>query len=521
MTAHEQTEVTILPTGANDNHPSRLLDYKKTAAGGTGALKRISGVITLVGCVVDDQPGNAHVDGVTDSIVFTRTASPISVLEGRIVHLSESDIAATFARKYGDELRFDHTAGAWFEWVGSHWQRCETGEALYLAGELAHAASEGARPKEAISTRRKSFAAGVEAFARVDPALATLATNWDADSFLLGTPGGTVDLRTGLLRPANPGDMISKVTATTPADTADCPRWLKFLDEASGRDPELVAFMQRWAGYCLTGTVKEHALVFVFGPGGNGKSVFVNLLVYVTGGYATTAAMDTFTESKGDRHPTDMARLAGARLVTASETDEGRAWDEAKIKSLTGGDRIAARFMRQDFFEFDPRFKLLIVGNYLPALRNVTDATRRRFNIVPFTIRPTVVDKDLETKLKVEAPGILRWAIDGCLEWQRMGLGQPPAVREATDEYFGEQDVFGKWLEECCRVERDNQALFASTAELFRSWHDYAHAARERPGTETAFGRRLTSAGFEKKRLLKRGFVGIQLLRPNRQGEED
>lgn len=160
--------------------------------------------------------------------------------------------------------------------------------------------------------------------------------------------------------------------------------------------------------------------------------------------------MDTFTSSPNDKHPTDLAMLRGARLVTATETEEGRTWAEARIKQMTGGDPISARFMRQDFFTYTPQFKLTIAGNHKPALRNVDDAARRRFNIVPFLHKPETPDRHLEQKLKAEWPGILRWMIEGCLDWQENGLVRPAIVTGATEEYFEAQDVIGRWLAERC-----------------------------------------------------------------------
>ena len=172
----------------------------------------------------------------------------------------------------------------------------------------------------------------------------------------------------------------------------DCPRWLKFLDETTNGDAGLIRFLQQWCGYALTGITREHALVFVYGPGGNGKTVFLNVVNEILNDYATVAAMDTFTASKTDKHSTDLAMLHGARLVTASETEEGRAWAEARIKQITGGDRVTARFMRQDNFTYVPQFKLMIIGNHKPVLHNVDEAAQRRFHIVPFMIRPETPD---------------------------------------------------------------------------------------------------------------------------------
>lgn len=179
--------------------------------------------------------------------------------------------------------------------------------------------------------------------------------------------------------------------------------------------------------------------------------------------------------------------LRGARLVTASETEEGRAWAESRIKQMTGGDPITARFMRQDFFTFQPQFKLFIAANHQPALHSVDAATRRRFNIVPFVRKPASPDRELESKLRGEAPAILRWMIDGCLNWQRSGLQRPASILEATETYFAEQDVFGQWLKDACRIEPDNRSLSDFIADLFKSWTEYAEASGERPGSQKRF----------------------------------
>ena len=233
--------------------------------------------------------------------------------------------------------------------------------------------------------------------------------------------------------------------------------------------------------------------VFVYGPGGNGKSVFLNTLVNILGDYACTSAMDTFTASGNDRHPTDLAMLKGSRLVSVSETEEGRAWAESRIKQLTGGDKISARFMRQDFFEYLPQFKLLIVGNHKPVLRNVDDAARRRFNIIPFIHKPATPDRQLEQKLRAEYPAILRWMVDGCLSWQKDGLVKPAVVRQATQAYFDDQDLFGQWIEECCQVGRGE---WETTAKLYASWKAYADINGVHPGSIKSFSANMVKREF-------------------------
>jgi len=434
--------------------------------------------------------------------------------------VTEDSAGVQFVDERGDQLRYCHSTGAWFRWNGVHWAKDQTGCAFNWARELARTLAEDQDERKRYITNKTSFAAGVERFAKVDPRVAVTIDYWDADPLLLGTPGGTVDLRTGELRDSIPEDGITKSTSVPPLDEP-CTRWLRFLVETTGNDGELIRFLQQWCGYALTGLTREHALMFGYGPGGNGKSVFLNIVTNILKDYAATAAMDTFTASKNDKHPTDLAMLRGARLVTASETEEGRAWAESRIKQLTGGDRITARFMRQDFFEFTPQFKLTIIGNHKPVLHNVDEAARRRFNIVPFVHKPEMPDLDLERKLMSEAPGILRWMIAGCLDWQANGLIRPASVRVATDAYFSDQDLMGQWIEDCCTVAQGEQRVWDVSAELFDSWTEYAVKAGEEPGSKKAFGQSLQRRGFEPHRFAGgvRGFYFIRLKTGHKEGK--
>lgn len=426
--------------------------------------------------------------------------------------VTEDSAACIFAETYAGRLRYCHDTGAWYEWTGVAWQPNRTGLPYQWARELARrlVAEEAAKVRYVSS--KTSFASGVERFARSDPVLAVTAEGWDQDPWLLGTPGGTVDLRTGDLRDPDPAEGITKLTSVAPAVIPECPLWLAFLDQATGGDRALIRFLQQWCGYALTGLTREHALVFVYGPGGNGKSVFLNVLTAILAAYAKTAAMDTFTASKGDKHPTDMAMLRGARLVTASETEEDRAWAEARIKQLTGGDPVTARFMRQDFFTFTPAFKLTIVGNHQPMLRNVDDAARRRFNIVPFIRKPDRPDRELEDKLKAEWPAILRWMIEGCLDWQMHGLVRPASVVEATDAYFSEQDLMGQWIGEECELRPGDATAWERSSDLFEAWTTFARAAGDDPGSLKSFRPAMVRKGLQPKRNSSHaGYTGIRL----------
>ena len=239
--------------------------------------------------------------------------------------------------------------------------------------------------------------------------------------------------------------------------------------------------------------------MFGFGNGKNGKSVWLTTITGIMRDYAVTAPMEAFTASKFDRHPTELAMLRGARLVTASETEKDRLWAESRIKQITGGDRISARFMRQDFFEFTPQFKLTIIGNHKPLLRNVDEATRRRFNLIPFmrTPDPDKIDRLLVEKLRPEWPGILRWMIEGCLDWQANGLQRPESVIRATESYFADQDLLAQWLDEACDTEPGNRHKHEATADLFASWTEFAKQAGEEPGSRKTFSTELSRRGFE------------------------
>jgi putative DNA primase/helicase len=429
----------------------------------------------------------------------------------------EDRIALAFVEKHKDELRYCQHWGTWLRWTGAYWEREERQLAFHYARLSARAGNAFANPKKTKPTPAKaSTASGVEKFAQRDPAMSTANKDWDQDNFLLATPDGTVDLKTGELRKADPKDMITKCTSVGPKEMPT-PNFDRFLREVTRNDEELIAYLQILIGYCLTGSVEEHILVFFYGPGGNGKGALLNLLVWLFGTYAKVAAMDVFTASKYDRHPTELAALAGARLVTAQETQEGRAWDEVRVKSTTGGDPITARFMHKDFFTFQPTFKPLIAGNNKPNIRKVDDAMRRRLVLMPFLFKPAEVDRDLPEKLKGEAPGILQWAIDGCVGWVEKGLPEPPrVVQAATAEYFAAQDHFAHWLEECCELDANSQA---ASADLYASWKKYATAGDVPPGNMNTFAERMQGVPGVKlverlKGVRKRGYEGVALIRP-------
>lgn len=457
--------------------------------------------------------GDAIAEQIAEWLDYNNTAGNTAPRHGRSNDIVTEDSAAVqFVEQHGEDLRYCHSTGSWFRWTGIFWSRDQTGLAFHWSRELARKAAEDQDARKRYIIQKRSFASGVEAFAKVDPQVAVTADYWDRDPWLLGTPGGTVDLRTGKIRDSDRKHGITRVTLVAPS-TDGCPQFLAFLKEATGNDEDLIRFLQQWCGYCLTGVTDEHALLFVYGDGGNGKSVFLNTVASILKDYAVTSAMETFTASDSDKHPTELAMLRGARLVTASETEAGKAWAEARIKKMTGGDPTTARFMRQDFFTYLPQFKLIIIGNHKPTLNNVDEAARRRFNIVPFTRKPATPDPQLGEKLMAEAPAILQWMIEGCLDWQKNGLVRPACVIEATEEYFSDQEVFPRWLEEECITHPGPGATIAEASSvLYRSWAEYARSLGAKPGTQADFKESMTRAGFSyRQRNTRREFVGIQL----------
>jgi putative DNA primase/helicase len=429
------------------------------------------------------------------------------------VPASDDALATEFADGNRGQLVWADGWNRWMGFAGGRWVECPTPLVWGRVRELAKiVADRMATADNTLGLRRqllsKTKIHGVETLARGD--LLVAASRFDAEPWLLNTPGGIVDLHTGDLSASLPEAYCTKMTAVAPAPMPT-PRWDRFLVEITSGDRELQKYLQRVAGYCLTGAASEHAMFFCYGTGGNGKGVFLAALMGAFADYAKVAPIDTFTETKNDRHPTDMAMLQGARLVTAQETDEGRAWAEAKIKSLTGGDPVTARFMHKDFFTYMPQFKLLIAGNHKPRLRNVDEAMRRRLHMVPFTVTIASEKRDpnLPEKLKEEWPGILQWAIDGCLEWQRVGLS-PAAVTDMTAGYFAEQDPLSAWIEECCDI--TDKSAWASIADLYGSYLTHAHAAGESVEYKERFSARLESRGFAKqRRICGRGFWGIKI----------
>jgi putative DNA primase/helicase len=444
--------------------------------------------------------------------------------------LSHDGLALDLGELWKDDGRHVALWGRWLFWTGSRWEMDErllhmTRARAYLrrrADELVRAAEAGkiegleVDKAEAIAKglRSAQTVAHVTGLARSNPDQASTVEVWDADPWKLNTPGGIVDLRTGKLCPADPLAYCTKSTAVAPAPKGTpTPLWDAFLARIFRHDPELISFMQRVLGYGLTGLTNEHVLIFAWGQGANGKGTLFNTASRIMGDYATVAPADMLLVTQSDRHSADMAMLRGARLVTAQELAPGRAWDEPKLKSLTGGDPITARFMRQDFFTYQPAFLLAVAGNHKPSFKGVDEAVRRRVKMVPFLQNITAEerDKDLPEKLKKEQAGILRWMIDGCLAWQKDGLNPPASVQEASEDYLSAEDVLGQWLGERCIIAKSIE--FTAVGVLYADWREWCEKGGLPIGSIKAFSQILSERGITRKKGEKgNGFVGIGLL---------
>ena len=431
------------------------------------------------------------------------------------------------SERFDDDARYVAPWNRWLLWDDTRWKPDERLHHLTLtrqfcrdrARELTAWAAEGGDEKlqrwaarQAQTLRDKTTVTAVESLCRSNPASVAGPEDFDSDLLTLGTPDGTVDLRTGKMRAARRSDMISKQTLCGPASGRP-ERWLKFLHEIFDGDQEIIAFMQRAAGYALTGLTTEHKLFFLFGSGRNGKSVFLNTLETIWSDYARRSAASTFLHTSGDKHPTGLAGLQGARLVTGSELPKGKTWDEAVIKDLTGGDRMSAHFMRGDFFDFDPQLTLMIAGNNQPSFRGIDEAIRARVVMIPFTvfIPPEKRDKNLLEKLRAEAPQILSWAIEGARIWLERGLEVPASVSAASTTYLDDEDLIGRFLSDEITLNADD---FSTTADVHQRFVFWCRRQELHPWTQHQLTKELKSRGFqEHRRNFGRGFLGLRLNR--------
>lgn len=414
--------------------------------------------------------------------------------------------AERFVDTYSQDVRWCTEANRWMLWDGSRWGWDEGSHATH---RLAHKSvrsifkeAENApdnQEAKAISAHAvaSQSASRIEAMlSQARPYLNISMDDLDRDTWLVNARNGTLDLRTGDLREHDREDLITKAVPFDYDPEAAAPRFEEFLRQVLP-DPEVRAFVQRYAGYSLTGSTRERVLAFLHGGGKNGKSTLVEALREAAGEYAQNTTVETILSSRGGSQiPNDVAALKGARLVSAAEPEKNRRMAESKVKNLTGSDTVTARFMRGEFFDFKPEFKLWISMNHKPIIVGTDDAIWDRIRLVPFGQRFEGANRDpkLPDKLKQELPGIFAWMVRGALDWQKNGLGCPEAVAAATKEYREEMDSLGDFLEARCVVEPNATVPAAALYTQYGMWCD---DTGERKETQTAFGARLSERGFE------------------------
>jgi putative DNA primase/helicase len=418
--------------------------------------------------------------------------------------LSDYTNALAFVRNHGQDLRYCYPWKAWLVWTGTHWQRDTSGGVMRRAKHTvkrlarhvedlddAHATALMAHIKASLSTTK--LKALVEC-AQSEPGIPVQPEELDTNHWLLNCRNGTLDLRTGKLRPHDRADLLTVVLPVPYEPLAACPIWHAFLDRIMAGNHNLIGFLQRAIGYALTGVIREHVLLILWGTGRNGKSTFLNILRTLLAAYAMKAPSELLMVSNNDRHPTERADLFGKRFVAAIETEQGRRLAEVFVKEVTGGDPIRARRMREDFWEFQPTHKVFLATNHKPVITGTDTAIWERIQLVPFavTIPPDERDTTLPEKLEHELPGILTWAVQGCLAWQRDGLGEPDEVQQATKGYRTEMDVLGQFITECCLVGADYRVKADKLYDAYKLWHG------DQAQNQRAWGMALTERGFER-----------------------
>lgn len=422
--------------------------------------------------------------------------------------------AERFVHDHGDTVRFCGKWGSFIVWDGKRFKPDDTGEAMALAYDTVREMQKEAVEIEDADRRTSAmkYAASCQSASRIRNmvslaenmrSIAILPEALDRDPWLLNVENGTINLKTGEFGPHRQEHLNTKLAPVEYDPAAKAPRWQRHLMEVSGGDEDLPAYIQRNVGYSATGDVSEQIITIPYGPGANGKGVTVNTIMNVLGDYAQSTRPELLLSKRASHGPSPgEAALKGARFVSTSESGSGQRFDEATVKRLTGGDRIRARFNRQDEFEFDPTHKLWFTTNHKPKIEGTDYAIWRRIHLVPFTVTftPDKRDTELEEKLKAEASGILNWIIEGCLMWREEGLNPPNAVQQATSEYKSEMDVLAGFLEECCETEIREMEVKAS--RLYEKYKQWCERTGEKAETQTNFGLRLSERGFQRKRRM-------------------
>lgn len=427
--------------------------------------------------------------------------------------------AARLARRHGSDLKFT-AATDYLVWDGQRWRPDEKAvrmqafakdTALAIFDEIKTAADRDKMMAHAKRSQSKAALEAMIALARSEPGIPAVITNFDTDPMVLNVANGTIDLRAATLRPHDRNALITKLVPVAYDPTAQCELWERFLRHACGGHEGLYNYLGRLVGYLLTGETNEQVLHFLYGIGANGKSAFCHIVADLLGEYAVIASPELIMARRHSGIPNDVARLRGARVVLMNETSQGSRFDEAKLKDLTGSDSLTGRFLHREFFDFRPTHKLVIRGNHRPTISGTDEGIWRRLRLVPFpvAIPPDEQDKNLLEKLRAELPGILRWAVQGCLEWQRNGLKPPAIITDAVRQYREESDTLGKFIGECCQIRKPAQVR---SSVFFQRFQQYAELVGERWIPCRDLPHEMQRRGFDWKRTNTGGvYFGLEL----------
>ena len=445
--------------------------------------------------------------------------------------LTELGNATRLADDYGGNIYYVHDAKVWLIWSNGAWKWDTDGakirnlatllpNQIYKEGSLPLSNGEFFAKWSRTSQKENTIKATVSLlrdFSNVRLSLSSI----DADLFKIGIDNSkqVLDLFSGKVRPSMQSDLITKSLGVDYiGEASKAVRWLEFLDQVFKNDVELIDWIKRFCGYMLTGSTEEHILIFCFGSGANGKSVFGDILRLILGDYARAIASESLTESRrsaGGATP-DLADLIGARMAISSETEDGAALAESLVKSLVSGDAMTVRKLYGSPVQFTPQFKLIMLGNHKPIIKGSDYGIWRRVCLIPFNrvFSPEERDAKLVDKLKSEAPHILAWMVEGCLDWQSRGLKDLPAiVVNATDNYKEEQDLIGTWISECCDTSPSKET---TTADIYSNYTEWCIANGLRPNSTIALGRRLSERGFKAIRSKgHRGWRGLSIIDPD------
>ena len=451
----------------------------------------------------------------------TAASSPQSSVSPSPEGFTDTDLSngVRLAKRHGKNLRYT-AAADWMVWKKCRWWideknlaaqflAKETAKSIY--DEIRDASDRAAMFKHAKYSESRKGIDGMLYMAKSEPGIPAILTDFDTDPLLLNMQNGTLDLRTGDLRTHQREDLITKLVPIDYDPNAEFERWDRFLTEVTAGDLELIGYLRRLVGYLLTGLTNEHALHFLFGLGANGKSVFCEIIAALLGEYAAICSPELIMLKRHQGIPNDIARLRGIRAAFMNETAEGARFDEAKLKDLTGSDSLTGRFLHREFFDFVPTHKLLIRGNHKPAINGTDEGIWRRLHLVPFTvsITPEQQDRELLTKLKTELPGILRWALSGCLEWQREGLKTPSVILDAVREYREESDTLGQFLADQCEIRPNSQV---AARAFFQRYQQFCERTSERWMSAKDLPHEMQRRGFESTRKTAgMVYLGIEL----------